>query len=301
MTDFNDSLDALFAGDTGPVRTSPVRAPVDFTPAVERSHTEPCGKCGGNGKFIGYTGRVVGNCFTCKGTGKMTFKNSADTREANRAKVAARKANRQAEDLQTWATNNPAEFAWLESTAPRWALAASLLDAVKQYGDLTEKQLAVVHNGMARDAARAEARANVPAPSTIDISKLTAAFSVAVERATRPGQMGTFVKPIRLLADNGVSLKFAPGSPGSQWEGQMFVKTEDGKKLGSIKDGKFSRKFDCTEVEAAAVLDCAQDPEKTVVAYAKAYSKCGVCGRGLLNDESIARAMGPICAARFGW
>ena len=28
-----------------------------------------CGKCKGRGNFIGYTGRVVGKCFTCSGTG----------------------------------------------------------------------------------------------------------------------------------------------------------------------------------------------------------------------------------------
>lgn len=28
-----------------------------------------CGKCKGRGNFIGYTGRVVGKCFTCAGTG----------------------------------------------------------------------------------------------------------------------------------------------------------------------------------------------------------------------------------------
>lgn len=28
-----------------------------------------CGKCKGRGKFIGWSGRTVGNCFTCDGTG----------------------------------------------------------------------------------------------------------------------------------------------------------------------------------------------------------------------------------------
>ena len=46
------------------------------------------------------------------------------------------------------------------------------------------------------------------------------------------------------------------------------------------------------------LLDCASDPEKAVVAYAKAFSRCGVCGKGLLNDVSIARGIGPICAGK---
>jgi hypothetical protein len=28
-----------------------------------------CNKCNGRGKFIGYSGRIVGNCFSCNGTG----------------------------------------------------------------------------------------------------------------------------------------------------------------------------------------------------------------------------------------
>src|ERR1700721_1380317 len=28
-----------------------------------------CGKCHGRGNFVGYTGRVVGKCFACEGTG----------------------------------------------------------------------------------------------------------------------------------------------------------------------------------------------------------------------------------------
>lgn len=31
---------------------------------------DDCAKCSGSGKFVAYTGRVVGDCFTCKGSGK---------------------------------------------------------------------------------------------------------------------------------------------------------------------------------------------------------------------------------------
>lgn len=30
-----------------------------------------CGKCKGGGKFVGYTGKVLGDCFACKGAGKL--------------------------------------------------------------------------------------------------------------------------------------------------------------------------------------------------------------------------------------
>ncbi len=297
----NDPLNDLFDGDTGPVRTHAIAAPATYTPAVER-FTENCPNCRGTGRYV--RGRFYGNCFKCKGTGKMTFRNSSDTRAANRAKRIERQTRTRQADFTAWQAANPAEATWLVDTAARWPLAASLLDAVQKYGDLTEKQMAVIHNGMARDASRAEARAAreaaTPAPVAINVTKLEQSFETAKRNAARPGQMGVMVKPIRLTSGD-LTVRFTAGSGGSQWEGMIFAKTDEGKKLGSVKDGRFTPRFECTEAEKAAVLDCAQDPEKAAVAYGKAYSKCGICGRGLLNDVSIARGIGPICAERFGW
>lgn len=302
--ELNDSLEGLFGDDAavGPVRTVPVRAnAVEFKSAVERFE-ESCSKCGGRGRFISYAGRDCGPCFSCKGAGKKVFKSSAASRAKSRESVATRKADRQLEGLNAWRDANPAEFSWLEETAPRWPLAASLMDGLIKFGSLTEKQLAVVHNGMARDAARnaAKVAAVVNAPA-VDVGKLETAFATAREKAARPGQKGVMVKAIKLHSDNGQTVKFTPGSIGSQWEGMIFAKSADGKKLGHVKGGRFVAKFNCTEIEKAAVIDCATDPEKAAVAFGKAYSSCGICGRGLLNDESIARGIGPICASRFGW
>src|SRR5262245_51692353 len=57
---------------------------------------EPCPKCRGTGRFVGYTGRLLGPCFACKGAGKKTFANTAPVRAANRQKAADRKARQQA-------------------------------------------------------------------------------------------------------------------------------------------------------------------------------------------------------------
>lgn len=40
-------------------------------PAPMAAMFEPCGKCKGTGKFIGFTGRELGPCYTCKGAGKL--------------------------------------------------------------------------------------------------------------------------------------------------------------------------------------------------------------------------------------
>jgi hypothetical protein len=112
------------------------------------------------------------------------------------------------------------------------------------------------------------------------------------------------VKPLTLAAGpskDDIAFKVSPGSVGSQWEGQVFFKSIDGRKLGYVKDGRFNRQFACTDAEANAVLTVAADPKAGLFAYAKAWSRCGVCGRGLLNDVSIERGIGPICMERYGF
>jgi len=298
--ELNDSLDDLLGGPMGAVRVEPIRPVPAFKPAVERFE-EGCPKCNGRGKFISWSGRVLGNCFACKGAGKKVFKSSPEARAKGREGVAARKARIALEGLEAWKESNPAEFAWLEANAPRWGLAASLLDGLIKWGSLSEKQLAVVHNGLARDAAKvAQRAASVAEAPAVDVSVIEAAFAKAREKAARPGQKGVRVKPLRLQSGD-IAMRFSPGSVGSQWEGMLFAKSEDGKKLGSIKDGKFVKRFECSDAEAAAVLDCAANPKEGLLAFAKAWSKCGVCGRGLLNDESIERGIGPICMSKFGF
>jgi hypothetical protein len=296
MTDFNDSLDALFAGDTGPVRTAPVRAPASFAPAVDRSHTEPCAKCGGSGRFVGYTGRVLGDCFTCKGTGKKTFKNSAADRETNRNKVTARKVARQQEDFTVWQTANPAEATWLVDTAARWPLAASLLEAVQKYGDLTEKQLAVVRNGMARDAARAEARAvavtEAPAVDTAGIDRLKAAFDVA---AANSAARGLKLSP-RITID-GVTI--SPAKATSANAGALYVKS-GGEYLGKIKEGRFMAVGACTTEQKDKILSFIADPQEAAKVYGQTTGTCCICN-ATLKSEWKHRGIGPVCAEKWGW
>lgn len=56
------SLEALFGID--------IVGGEDDAAAITAEWTKvQCRKCKGGGKFIGYSGRAVGECFTCKGTG----------------------------------------------------------------------------------------------------------------------------------------------------------------------------------------------------------------------------------------
>lgn len=303
--ELNDSLDDLFGGVGSEYTPRPMapHTPASYTPPT---FTESCRSCGGTGSWRGR-----GRCYTCNGAGKRTFKSSPEARANNRAKAAERKQRTAEENWTDFKAHQPEVAAWIEAS-PNFSFAVSMKEAVMKWGDLTPGQLAACQKCVARSAVRdaqreterAEQAQRVAAAPTVNVSRLEQAFATARANAARPGMMGVMIKPIRLTAGEGetaVTVKVTPGSQGSKWEGMLFIKNEDGKKLGYVQNGKFVRKFDCTAVEGEAVVECLNDPEKAAVAYGKAYSRCGICGRGLLNDVSIARGMGPICAERFGW
>ncbi|MET0710199.1 MAG: DUF6011 domain-containing protein [Tardiphaga sp.] len=300
--DFNDDLSDLLGKARGPI-AQPKTAPVQYVP-MEKRFEEGCPKCHGTGRFRSWGGRDLGACFNCKGAGKKVFKTSPESRAKARTSnvvKAEQRAKQLLAEIEAWKAAHPQAYAWLLSKVdqPGQDFATSLYHALRTYGSLTDNQLAAVERNVAKAAERkAEREAAAPA---VDATKIEQAFAVAREKAARPGQIGTFEKPLKLTSPDNVTVSFRPGSIGSQWEGMLFAKSADGKKLGSIKGGKFFRRFECTDAEEAAVTACASDPEKAVVAYAKAFGRCGVCGAQLLNDVSIARGIGPICAAKFGW
>jgi hypothetical protein len=49
---------------------------------------EICTKCNGSGNFIGYTGRVVGPCFACKGKGVKELKKPVTVNRVDVSKIA---------------------------------------------------------------------------------------------------------------------------------------------------------------------------------------------------------------------
>lgn len=260
--------------------------------------TEACQKCGGSGKFVGYSGRVVGDCFTCKGTGKQTFKNSADDRAKAKARRTARKEADRAEDEQRFRDANPDLIAWLESKRdnPRFDFPAKMLAAIAQWGGLTENQEAAVRRLMARDAAAPKAVAR-PAED-LDVSLIQAAFDKAIAAA----KADPHAEGIKWLQLRFEGLRFSPAKASSKNPGAIYaVDTGTDAYLGKCIDGKFSRTRDCTDEHFNHIAEIAKDPAAAARAYGLKFKHCGICGRELTNPESRARGIGPICASKFGF
>ena len=291
--DLNDDLSDLLSGGFEP-RPQPV-LPVNFKPVTERV-TESCPKCGGSGRFRGWSGAILGECFQCKGTGKLTFKNTAAVRAANRAKADDRKQQQRVDNATAWKDENPAEWAFMLAAAGRWSLMQSFLDGVMKFGSLTEKQHAVVLNAMAKDAARAEQRAtrfeSAPAIDTVGVDRLKEAFDRAVAYSAEKG-----LKLSPRITIGGLTI--SPAKAASKNPGALYVKAGS-EYLGKIVDGRFLAVAACTEQQAADVARFVANPAEAAKVYGQTTGTCCVCNATLISKWKH-RGIGPICAEKFGW
>lgn len=254
-----------------------------------------CKSCGGSGRFVSYTGRVVGNCFKCKGKGHKFTKTDPAKLEAARKRREEKKAEQALEMAQKaieWREANPEASEWMLAAAGRgFEFAQSLNEALLKYGHLTEKQMAAVNKCLAKDKARKEARAeaiaNAPA---VDISKVKEALELAKQNGLEwpKLRLGEFV-----LSRAGDTSRNA---------GSIYVKQGkgfDAPYMGRITDGAFIRGRECTDEQEAELLELCSKPLESAVAYGKKTGKCACCGRKLTNAESIEFGIGPICRDKF--
>jgi hypothetical protein len=288
----DDSLDQLFAGDTGSVRIEPVRAAPAYKPAEVRFE-EGCPKCRGTGRFVSYSGRVLGECFTCKGKGKKVFKTSADDRAANREKTAMRKAETSANDLDAFKAGSPAEWQWIDTASKGGnEFAISLIAGIIKYGDLTDKQRAAVQNAIARDASRVQAVVNAPAVAVEGIDRLKASFDQAIAYSAAKG-----LKLSPRITIDGMTI--SPAKANSANPGALYVKAGQ-VYLGKVANGRFYASRDCDDAAQTKVLAFVADPAEAAKVYGQTTGTCCICNATLRSEWKL-RGIGPVCATKFGW
>ena len=287
--ELNDSIDDLLGSPMGEVRSEPVRPAPAFKPAAERWE-EGCAKCGGSGRVR------WGVCFSCKGAGKRSFKTSAIDRAVGAIHRAGRKAQIEEHNLEAWQAANPAEFAWLHATAPRWELAMSLFNSLKRFGSLTEKQMAVIHKGMVRDAAKVADRAQKAAgealADTAGVDRLKAAFDQAIAYSAAKG-----LKRAPKITVGGMVI--SPAKTTSQNPGALYVK-ESGTYLGKVAEGRFFASRECGPAQQAKVMEFIADPKQASEVWGRETGTCCICNATLTSEWKL-RGIGPICAEKFGF
>lgn len=260
------------------------------------TYTEVCRKCGGTGRFMSYTGRIVGQCFTCKGVGHFTRLTSPETRATARASYAKKTAGIAQYNWDNFAASSPAHAAWIMENVDgnsysNTQFAESLRNSVRQYGSLTPNQAAAIDRNIATTAQRAaDAAKRIEDAPVVETSALEAAFHRAASGLKSPKlRVGDLV--------------FSLASASSQNAGAVYVKESgaDGAYLGKVMGGKFLKVRACDDETAAKVAAVAADPKGAAIRYGREFGCCSICGRTLTDPSSIEMGIGPICAAKFGF
>lgn len=300
--DLNDSLDNLFTGDTGPVRTAPVLqrpAAQEYTTTSVELFTEPCKKCRGTGTFRSFTGRSLGSCFACKGAGKFTFKTSPQARATNRAAASGSKAVKAVQAWADFAAQNPAIAAWIEAERGSFDFAAKMHDTVIRFGDLTEGQRAACQKLVDRKAAKAAERIEriqtAPQVDTAGIDRLKAAFDKARAYTAAKATGLTLRNPKITIG----GMTISPAKASSANAGALYVK-QGTEYLGKIMNGQFLAVRACSDAQRDQVLAFVADPAKAAKAYGQETGICCVCNATLKSKWRL-RGIGPVCAEKMGW
>jgi hypothetical protein len=77
-----------------------------------------------------------------------------------------------------------------------------------------------------------------------------------------------------------------------KWAGRTFIKAQASDEMYPIR----------SSVERNRLLsEIAKDPKAAMILYGTELGACGHCGRTLTDEDSRARGIGPICAAKLGY
>jgi hypothetical protein len=296
----DDPLDDLFG--------SPKVTPANPRPAPPATYKpagviEACAKCNGTGRFITYSGRNLGPCFSCKGAGRKTFAKPAAERARAREQSALRKMQKLTDKIAEFRAREPAVAAWIDSELSRpepFVFAVNMAAALNQWGDLTDKQLATCQRlaqaAAERAANRSQAAANAPAADSAGVDRLRQAFDAAKRYAAEKGL--TMRKPKITVGD----MVIAPAPEHGKNPGAIYVQGLRGSDLyyGKITGGRFHAARDCTPDRAEKILAFVADPKHAAEAYGQTTGTCCICNATLISKWKH-RGIGPICAEKYGW
>jgi len=294
---------------------------------------EDCPKCRGSGSWRpGYP------CFKCKGKGKLEFKTSAEDRRRGRksaGKAKAKKADENMAAFLEFLESAPDVRDWIiPACAEGNSWAQSMYQGGLKYGGLTDNMVTAIRKAIARDDESAEgwlawcenhegvrewleaetSAGNEFAGSLLSKGKrygslsdgqLACVESSLAEQSTTTLagsglDLGALRKGYYAVPDGDTRLKLCVRRPGknSRWLGWTFV--DDGGQYGRRKTyGKQAPDAlykGAVQEQLAAIL---KDPNEAMVAYGKLTGTCGMCGRVLEDEDSVAAGIGPICAGKM--
>lgn len=302
MTSLNDSLDDLIFGAETEVRTAPVLqrpAAQAYTKTSVELFTEPCQKCRGTGRFTGWSGRTIGDCFACKGKGKFVFQTSPQDRSAKREQTRTRKERDATESFAAFKAQQPAIAAWIEAKEGSFDFARKMRETVERFGDLTEGQRGACERMIDRDAAKAAQRAEriqqAPQVDTAGIDRLKQAFDKARSYAAAKAP-GLSIRNPKITIGG---MTISPAKADSRNAGALYVKAGQ-TYLGKIQNGQLFAARECSTDQEKQIVAFIKDPAQAAKVYGQETGVCCVCNATLKSKWRLA-GIGPVCAEKMGW
>jgi len=195
----------------------------------------------------------------------------------------------------TFTQTHPVVAAWIADTQSWNNFAASLAQSVNRYGSLTANQINAALKSAEKHAAKQVAQSKPV--ETLHIAEAgLAPVLVAFNQAKESG-----LKRPKMRLD-GFELKLAPDH--GKNAGHLYVMNGE-TYLGKITpEGDFVKPHSlaaelAADIDAKLALVGANVMEQAV-AYGRRTGNCSCCGRPLTDKDSVHRAMGKVCATRFG-
>lgn len=257
-----------------------------------------CGGCGGSGYITIYR-RGLGwgqrgerkRCWKgCNGTGyTKTDPNTLRLQRQRREEIKREKQIARRQEAAAFREANPDIAGWFDrelSQPQPWELAVSFAQQLSEKGFLSEKQIGVIRNSIARQAAKdAERQAKWAAdkPTTgLDLGNVPDGMYAV------PG------------GDTRLKVRIARGKKAGKWAGVIFV--DDGAVYGQRQN--YGRQLVGQTYRGAIqeeLRKIAADPRAAMAAYGHLVGRCGRCGRPLEDEVSVAQGIGPVCIQKMGW
>ncbi len=173
-----------------------------------------------------------------------------------------------------WAALHEKELQWINTST--FEFAGAMREVYMRYGRLTDRQLAAVRKCMGVEAAR---RARPDTTFTgVDLRSVPDGNYSVPNGTTR----------LKVRIDRGTG----------KWQGYIFV--SDAAEYGSrCRYGMQSAHMLYRGGVVDALKAIIADPIAASAAYGRLTGTCGVCGRKLEDEVSVARGIGPVCAEKF--
>jgi len=273
----DDEFDRVSAMDASEIKQAQIRKAASIVNGGEAA-AKPCPDCRGTGNWrVGYP------CFKCKATGKISNRQAGAVQA--KATRAVNEANRRADFLRS----NADVVEFLSANADWSDFYRSLRDQFVERGELSDRQVASVRSGMAKQAARnaEKAAAVVNNSGAVELSAIDKLFATAKSNGLK--------KPIWRAAGLEIHTDRQFGV------NDLWIKDpEAGGYVGKIVSGQFTAFRRATSETLPTLREIAADPLKAAIAYGQATNRCSCCGRGLTAGVSVVSGIGPICAENWG-